>query len=93
MIPLPIKTAISIPFPTEELAGFAVQILSPDQELKPELVKRTLKSSQNNLIADFECIDVRMLRLCINSFLENTALIISTMQEFSLIGFKITKQD
>jgi EKC/KEOPS complex subunit PCC1/LAGE3 len=63
------------------LASQALQILSPDKELKEDLVKRTLSVEGNELHADFECVSARMARVSVNSFLENAELVVSSMGE------------
>jgi len=63
------------------LASQAFQILSPDKELKDDLVKRTLSVNGKDLQVEFECVNARMARLSVNSFLESTELVVSSMAE------------
>jgi len=72
---------LEIPFPTALLASQALQILSPDKELKEDLVRRTLFAEGTQLHANFECVSARMARVAVNSFLESVDLVVSAMGE------------
>ena len=74
-------SSLRIPFPTPLLASQALQILSPDKELKEELVTRTLSVEGKELCAQFDCVSARMARVAVNGFLENVDLVISSMAE------------
>ena len=74
-------SSLRIPFPTPLLASQALQILSPDKELKEELVTRRLSVEGKELCAQFDCVSARMARVAVNSFLENVDLVISSMAE------------
>src|SRR5205814_5887725 len=75
-------SSLSIPFPTPLLASQALQILSPDKELKEHLVKRTLFTEGKTLVAEFECVSARMARISVNAFLESVDLVLTSMGEF-----------
>src|SRR5947207_193691 len=74
-------SSLSIPFPTPLLASQALQILSPDKELKEHLVKRTLFTEGKTLVAEFECVSARMARISVNAFLESVDLVLTSMGE------------
>jgi len=61
------------------LASQALQILSPDKELKQDQVNKTLSVEGEELLVDFECVSARMARLAVNSFFESLDLVVSSM--------------
>jgi EKC/KEOPS complex subunit PCC1/LAGE3 len=73
--------SLSIPFPSPLLASQALQILSPDKELKEDLVRRTLSVEQSELHVEFECVSARMTRIAVNAFLESVELVLNSMAE------------
>jgi EKC/KEOPS complex subunit PCC1/LAGE3 len=73
--------SLSIPFPTPLLASQALQILSPDKELKEDQVRRMLSVEQLELRVKFECVSARMTRIAVNAFLESVELVLSSMAE------------
>jgi Transcription factor Pcc1 len=72
---------LSTPFPTPLLASQALQILSPDKELKEDLVRRTLSVQQAELRIEFECVSALMTRIAVNAFLESIELVLNSMAE------------
>jgi EKC/KEOPS complex subunit PCC1/LAGE3 len=58
-----------------------LQVLSPDKELKEDLVKRTMSVEGKNLKVDFLCISARMTRIAVNGFLESLDLVVTSMGE------------
>lgn len=74
-------SSLSIPFPSPLLASQALQILSPDKELKENQVKRTLSAEGKTLLAEFECVSARMARISVNAFLESMDLVLASMGE------------
>ena len=72
---------LNIPFPTPLHASQALQILSPDKELKENLVKRTLSAEGKTLVVEFECVSARMARVSVNAFLESVDLVLTSMGE------------
>jgi len=75
------SSALRLPFPTPLLASQALQILSPDKELKEQFVTRTLAVEGKELCVEFDCVSARMARVAVNSFLENADLVVSSMAE------------
>jgi len=73
--------SLKIPFPSPVLASQALQILSPDKELREDQVKRTLSIDGTDLRVKFECVSARMARVSVNAFLENLDLVVSSMSE------------
>jgi len=80
------SSALRIPFPTPLLASQALQILSPDKELKEQLVARTLAVEGKELCIQFDCVSARMARVAVNSFLESVDLVVSSMAELGELG-------
>lgn len=78
--------SLYIPFPSPLLASQALQILSPDKELKEDLVKRTLSVEGAQLQVGFECVSARMARVAVNSFLESVELVVTAMSELGELG-------
>lgn len=75
------SSTLKIPFPTPILASQAHQILSPDKELKQNLVRRSLSVEGSELCVEFECVSARMTRISVNSFLESVELVVGSMAE------------
>jgi hypothetical protein len=63
------------------LASQALQILSPDKELKEDLVQRTLSVKGSELHVQFQCVSARMARIATNAFLESVELVLNSMGE------------
>ena len=57
--------------------------MSPDQELRPSISKRSLEAHGDTLICKYECNSDKTLRLVAGSFLENIDVVIRTMEEFA----------
>jgi len=74
-------SSLKIPFPTPLLASQAFQILSPDKELKENLVAKTLSVEGAELHATFECVSARTARVSVNFFLESVDLVLNSMAE------------
>lgn len=72
---------LKIPFPSHVYASQALQILSPDKELKEQLVTRTLSVEGTELHTQFDCVSARMARVAVNSFLESVDLVVTSMAE------------
>ncbi|KAI0719326.1 CTAG/Pcc1 family [Cerioporus squamosus] len=71
-----------IPFASEKHANIAKQVIDVDRELQPDVVKRTLAVEENELVATFTTLTVRLARLTSNAFLENVDLVVRTIGEF-----------
>mmetsp|Transcript_14639 Transcript_14639/g.31280 ORF Transcript_14639/g.31280 Transcript_14639/m.31280 type:complete len:85 (+) Transcript_14639:135-389(+) len=74
--------ALSVEYPTTDLASFAYHALVVDEELHADKVTRTLRLDGATLSADFAAVDARMLRVSVNSFLEMLILASRTMDAF-----------
>ncbi|KAI8985889.1 CTAG/Pcc1 family, partial [Pilobolus umbonatus] len=74
--------SIDIPFPNDRLASIAEQVLSVDKELRAEQVKRTLTVDKNTLKVHFQCDNIKLLRVSVNSFLESLLMVTRTMDAF-----------
>jgi len=76
------SVSVRVPFASREHASIAKQVLEVDPELQPKAVKRSLEVEQEVLVATFSCLTIRLVRLTINSFLENIDLVVRTLGEF-----------
>jgi EKC/KEOPS complex subunit PCC1/LAGE3 len=85
----PLRT-IDIPFPDARLASVALRAIQVDPELS-DLVRRTLSiesatpdapvgSEASALRAKYEATTNRMLRVSVNGFMENLALVLEVME-------------
>ncbi|EMR09202.1 hypothetical protein PNEG_02539 [Pneumocystis murina B123] len=72
---------ISIPFPTEQLASQVAAVLSVDLELKKHLVYREIRVDGLYFSVVFQSNDLKVLRVSVDSFLDNIILIIRTVNE------------
>ncbi|KAF7327678.1 hypothetical protein MKEN_00347200 [Mycena kentingensis (nom. inval.)] len=73
---------VRIPFASPKHAKIAMQVIEVDPELQPHAVKRSLSVEDEFLVATFETLTVRLVRLTINAFLENVDLVVRTLQQF-----------
>ncbi len=78
-----LHSTLSFPFPSETLAGFALQTLEPDAEIRPELVKRTLWTKGKELFVRLDCSSAKVARVSVNSLMDNMELIVRTMDELA----------
>ncbi|KAG8924935.1 hypothetical protein FRC00_004523 [Tulasnella sp. 408] len=68
---------------SEEHATIVKRVIDVDKELQSHVVKRTLTTEGNILVATFKTLTVRLARLTLNSFLENVDLVVRTLSEFA----------
>ncbi|KAI6108070.1 CTAG/Pcc1 family, partial [Pisolithus sp. B1] len=73
---------VHIPFANNGHATIAKRVIEVDAELQKNAVKRTLAVEDNQLVATFDTLTVRLARLVVNGFLENVDLIARTIGEF-----------
>jgi len=74
---------VRIPFASAKHATIAKQVIEVDAELQPNAVKRILTVEEDNLVATFKTLTIRLARLTVNGFLENVDLVVRTIGEFS----------
>ncbi|KIO34307.1 hypothetical protein M407DRAFT_127244 [Tulasnella calospora MUT 4182] len=74
---------IKLPMASEEHATIVKRVIDVDKELQSHVVKRTLTTEGNVLVATFKTLTVRLARLTLNSFLENVDLVVRTLSEFA----------
>lgn len=77
------SVTVRIPFANNEHATIAKQVIEVDAELQRNAVKRTLAVEDNQLVATFDTLTVRLARLVVNGFLENVDLVVRTIGEFA----------
>ncbi|GFR88230.1 EKC/KEOPS complex subunit LAGE3 [Elysia marginata] len=73
---------LNVPFPSAEEAKIAHGSLSVDREPKRGNVSRELHVKGNILQVRFKAIEVRTVRVSINSFLEHLKLVCETIEQF-----------
>ncbi|CAG9114294.1 unnamed protein product [Plutella xylostella] len=74
------KLLLTIPFPSDETASLARDVLSVDKELKGNLLKKTISVDGSNLIVEFYSADLKLLRVASNAFLKNIVLVVKTIK-------------
>jgi EKC/KEOPS complex subunit PCC1/LAGE3 len=74
---------VRIPFPTKELAQMACTSLSPDAEVKPDQVSKTLSVDGNHLLCHFKCTNARTSRVSLNAFFDSLEVVVRTMDELA----------
>ncbi|KAF4594679.1 Pcc1-domain-containing protein [Ophiocordyceps camponoti-floridani] len=75
----PYSLTIRIPLPSQRLAETALKALVVDEELSP-LVRRSLAVERHILVVDYDAATNRMLRVAVNSFLDNVKVVLHVMQ-------------
>ncbi|CAG8533045.1 2166_t:CDS:2 [Gigaspora rosea] len=75
-------TTLTIPFPTQRLATIAQSVLNVDKELKSDQVNRVISTDDTNLVVQFNCSSVKMLRVSVNSLLEMLIMVTKTIDAF-----------
>ncbi|KAK3309560.1 transcription factor Pcc1-domain-containing protein [Chaetomium strumarium] len=84
-VEFPCALTLDVPFPDARLAGIALRVLRVDKELS-NLVTRNLStvasegsSKQTVLRVEYRAATNRMLRVAVNAFLDNVALVTEVM--------------
>ncbi|ORZ00614.1 CTAG/Pcc1 family, partial [Syncephalastrum racemosum] len=78
---------LEVPFSSERLASIAMQVLNVDKELKTDQTKRSLTTNgEGTLIAQFDSVSARMLRVSVNSFMDMLNMVTRTANEFDVVG-------
>ncbi|KAG4303210.1 hypothetical protein PCK1_000548 [Pneumocystis canis] len=72
---------ISIPFLTEQLASQVATVLLVDPELKEHVIYKKIKTNGLYLLASFQSVNLKALRVSVDAFLGNIILIIRTINE------------
>lgn len=73
---------IKIPFQSAEQSLIAKRTLEPDPILRPSDISVEYSTDNEVLIAKFEAVSDRVLRVAISSVLESLKTVIETMDEF-----------
>ncbi|WFD24643.1 low-specificity L-threonine aldolase [Malassezia equina] len=82
-VPMRHTVTVQIPCPDETTAKTIQQVLWVDRELRPQDVIKTAKVQSNGALeVHIQATTLRHLRLSLNAFLEDTALIVRTMDAF-----------
>lgn len=75
---------IRIPFEHSDQATVALESLLPDPELKPDQLAKKLSVDGSELVADFRAVTDRVLRVGVNSFMDNLALLVECIEELNV---------
>ncbi|KAF9431775.1 hypothetical protein BGZ76_011717 [Entomortierella beljakovae] len=76
------RLTVQIPFPSARLAKIAADVLDVDKDLKPEVSRRIITTQDNILSLEFQTSTLKLLRTVVNSAMEMTQMVISTMGSF-----------
>ncbi|ODQ65455.1 transcription factor Pcc1 [Nadsonia fulvescens var. elongata DSM 6958] len=90
MASLPYTLKLVIPFETSHHADIALQTLSPDPELKPDQLARAItisESSPSELVVEFLAVSDRVLRVGVNSMMDNLGLVAECLDELDIANF------
>ncbi|RDA94480.1 hypothetical protein CP533_2309 [Ophiocordyceps camponoti-saundersi (nom. inval.)] len=79
----PCSLSLRIPLPSVRLAETAFGALRVDAELSP-LVSRRLSVDDAVLLVDYCATTNRMLRVAVNSFLDNVKLVLDVMEHLDV---------
>jgi hypothetical protein len=58
-----------------------MQTLAPDPELRPEQLSRALRVDKSVLMASFAAVSDRVLRVAVNSFMDNMNLVVECLDQ------------
>ena len=75
---------ISVPFPTNQMAEIALNSLCPDPEPRNSLVTKEFILSDNILKVNFVAMETRILRVAVGAFFDLLALVIESIDKFSV---------
>ena len=78
-----VDRTIAIDFPTPAQAEIVCATLAVDRDLKADRSTRTLRTVDNQLVAEFSATEARFLRVAVNTFLDLALLSVRTLREFS----------
>ncbi|WFD32545.1 low-specificity L-threonine aldolase [Malassezia sp. CBS 17886] len=89
--PFRYHVTVRVPCVTEDAAGVIDRVLSVDRELRPHDIEKTLEVTReedgtSTLLITMHATTLRHLRLSLNACLDNTALILRTLDVFSEDG-------
>lgn len=75
-------SSLNVPFPSPREAAIALQSLSPDQEPRKGGIIKQLTVTGNTLSVKWSADEARILRVSVNSFMDNLSLVLETMEMF-----------
>ncbi|PFH61447.1 hypothetical protein XA68_17351 [Ophiocordyceps unilateralis] len=92
----PCSLCLRIPLPSARLAETALGALKVDAELSP-LVSRRLSVAPSPhafvLLAHYRATTNRMLRVAVNSFLDNVKLVLDVMEHLDVDVLQLSRKD
>ncbi|XP_061782763.1 L antigen family member 3-like isoform X2 [Nerophis lumbriciformis] len=80
--PSPALSSLEVPFPSSRHATIALRSLNPDREPRKGGISKHLSVSGRTLSVRWSADEARILRVSVNSFLDNLTLVTETMQMF-----------
>lgn len=73
---------VSIPFENERQAATALRVLAVDKIIRSDTVARYLKVEADALIATYQAVSARQIRVALDHFFSDVQLVTDTMNEF-----------
>ncbi|RCI14967.1 hypothetical protein L249_6840 [Ophiocordyceps polyrhachis-furcata BCC 54312] len=83
----PYSLCLRIPLPSSRLAATAFGALKVDAELSPLVSRRLSVVDDSVLLVDYSATTNRMLRVAVNSFLDNVKLVLDVMEHLDVDVF------
>ncbi|KAK5851548.1 hypothetical protein PBY51_023095 [Eleginops maclovinus] len=77
-----LEFSLVVPFPSPREASIALGSLSPDREPRKGGISKELTVTDRTLSVKWSADEARILRVSVNSFLDNLSLVLETMQMF-----------
>ncbi|KAK5900279.1 hypothetical protein CgunFtcFv8_025249 [Champsocephalus gunnari] len=74
---------LDVPFPSPRDAAIALGSLSPDREPRKGGIDKQLTVTDRTLTVRWSADEARILRVSVDSFLDNLSLVLETMQMFA----------
>ncbi|KAG9292944.1 hypothetical protein G9A89_016306 [Geosiphon pyriformis] len=60
----------------------ASQVLAVDRELKSDEITRVIRTEEEQLLVEFNCSSIKMLRVSVNSLMDMVIMVTRTMTTF-----------
>eukprot|EP00465_Bigelowiella_longifila_P011273 CAMPEP_0185263304 /NCGR_PEP_ID=MMETSP1359-20130426/13757_1 /TAXON_ID=552665 /ORGANISM="Bigelowiella longifila, Strain CCMP242" /LENGTH=91 /DNA_ID=CAMNT_0027850717 /DNA_START=111 /DNA_END=386 /DNA_ORIENTATION=- len=73
---------LSIAFPSEKDAETVFKVLTVDEEVRPDRIKRGIQREKEKLKIEFSASELRYLRVAVSTFLQSMALVVDTIHQF-----------
>ncbi|KAK9894452.1 Pcc1-domain-containing protein [Cystobasidium minutum MCA 4210] len=83
---------VSIPFENERQAATALRVISVDKILRSDTVSRELRVEGDNLVATYQAVSARQVRVALDHFFSDVQLVTDTMNEFDPEKVKVRRE-